>query len=186
MPCTHAGHAAAHRRAVLAATRARARRPRRRRAAASVSRNPANVPIAFDPPPTHATTTSGSAPPRISRHCAARLVADDALELAHHPRERMRADDRADAVVRRLDGRDPVAQRLVDRVLERRAARLDRDDLGAEQLHAPHVERLALDVDRAHEDGAVEPEQRGGGRGRDAVLAGARSRRSPAACPCGA
>ena len=36
-----------------------------------------------------------------------------------------------------------------------------RHDLGAEQLHAPHVERLALDVDRAHVDGAVEPEQRG-------------------------
>ena len=30
----------------------------------------------------------------------ARLVADDALELAHHPRVRVRADDRADAVVR--------------------------------------------------------------------------------------
>ena len=46
-----------------------------------------------------------------------------------------------------------------------------RHDLGAEQLHAPHVERLALDVDRAHVDGAAEPEQRGaGGRG-DAVLA---------------
>src|SRR5262249_38825128 len=50
----------------------------------------------------------------------ARLVADDALELAHHPRERMRADDGADAVVRRLDARDPVAQRLVDCVLQRR------------------------------------------------------------------
>ena len=34
----------------------------------------------------------------------------------------MRPDDRADAVVRGLDRRDPVAQRLVDRVLERRAA----------------------------------------------------------------
>ncbi len=32
-----------------------------------------------------------------------RLVTDDALELAHHPRVRMRAHHRAEAVVRRLD-----------------------------------------------------------------------------------
>ena len=76
----------------------------------------------------------------------------------------------------RLDARDPLAHRFVDRVLQRRAPRLDRHDLGAEQLHAPHVERLALDVDRTHVDGAVETEQRGGGRGRDTVLAGARLR----------
>ena len=54
-----------------------------------------------------------------------------------------------------------------------RAAAGDRDDLGAEQLHAEHVERLALDVDRAHEHEAVEAEQRGRGGGGDAVLAGA-------------
>src|SRR5215467_3630247 len=47
---------------------------------------------------------------------AARFVADDALELAHHPREGVRSDDRPDAVVRGVDGRHPVAQRLVDRV----------------------------------------------------------------------
>ena len=38
-------------------------------AAAEVSRKPANVPIAFEPPPTHATTRSGSVP-RIARHCS--------------------------------------------------------------------------------------------------------------------
>ena len=139
-----------------------------------MSRNPANVPIAFDPPPTQATTQIriGAAEDRAALR--ARLVADDALELAHHPRVRVRPDDRTDAVVRGLDRRDPVAQRLVDRVLERRAARLDGDDLRAEQLHPPDVERLALDVDRAHEHHAVEPEQRGRGRRRHAVLARAR------------
>ena len=50
----------------------------------------------------------------------------------------------------------------------------DRHDLGAEQLHAQDVQRLALDVDRAHEHLAVEPEQRARGGGRDAVLARAR------------
>ena len=49
----------------------------------------------------------------------------------------------------------------------------DGHDLGAEQLHAEHVERLALDVDRAHVHDAVEPEQRRRGGGGDAVLAGA-------------
>ena len=62
----------------------------------------------------------------------------------------------------------------------------DRDDLGAEQLHAPHVERLALDVDRAHVDDAAEPEQRGRGRGRDAVLTRAGLRDDASSCPCGA
>ena len=109
---------------------------------------------------------------------AARLVADDALELAHHPRERVRTHRRTEAVVRALDARDPVAHRFVHRVLQRRAPRLDRDDLGAEQLHAPHVERLALDVDRAHVDGAAEPEQRGRGRGRRRRAGPRRSPRS--------
>ena len=49
----------------------------------------------------------------------------------------------------------------------------DRDDLGAEQLHAEDVRLLPLDVHRAHVDDALEAEagaDRGGG---DAVLAGA-------------
>ena len=50
---------------------------------------------------------------------------------------------------------------------------VDRDDLGAEQPHPGDVEGLPLGVDLAHVDGAVEPEQGRGGRGGDAVLAGA-------------
>ena len=105
-------------------------------------------------------------------HLGARLLADDLLEVAHHGRERMRAGRRAEDVVGGLDGRHPVAQRLVDRVLERARAGRDRHDLGAEQAHPGDVERLALGVDLAHEDRALEAEQgRRGGR-RDAVLAG--------------
>ena len=78
--------------------------------------------MAFDPPPTHAVTTSGIAAVAARSALLARLVADDAVELAHHPRIRMRAHHRAQAVVRRLDGGDPVAHRFVDGVLQRAAA----------------------------------------------------------------
>ena len=94
-------------------------------------------------------------------------------EVADHARERVRAGGGAEEVGRVVDAGDPVAQRLVDGVLERGAAGLDRDHLGAEQLHPGDVERLAPGVDRAHVDGAVEAEVRRGGRAGDAVLAGA-------------
>ena len=51
------------------------------------------------------------------------LVAEHALEVAHDRRVGMRAHRRAEHVMGRLDVRDPVAHRLVDRVLERRASR---------------------------------------------------------------
>ena len=57
------------------------------------------------------------------RDLGRRLVADDALEVAHDRRVGVRAHRRPEDVVRRLDVRDPVAHRLVDRVLERRACR---------------------------------------------------------------
>ena len=63
--------------------------------------------------------------------------------------------------------------RLVDRVLEGRAAVADGDDLGAEQPHPGDVERLPPGVLLAHVDDALEAEQRRGRRGGDAVLAGA-------------
>ena len=68
---------------------------------------------------------------------------------------------------------DPVAHRLVDRVLQRAAAGVDARDLGAEQPHAEDVQRLALHVLGAHVDVALEAEQRAGRRRRDAVLPGA-------------
>ncbi len=54
---------------------------------------------------------------------------------------------------------------------KRSAAGERRPHLGAQQAHAEHVERLALHVDLAHVDDAVEPEQRSRGGGGDAVLA---------------
>ena len=99
------------------------------------------------------------------------LVADHPLQVADERRVGRRADGRADDVVGRRDVRDPVADRGADRLLERPRARFDRHHLGAEQLHPLDVRRLAADVLGAHVDDALEPEQRAGGRGGDAVLA---------------
>ena len=57
-------------------------------------------------------------------------------------------------------------------------------DLGAEQLHAGDVERLAAGVLLAHVDDALEAEQRRRGGGGDAVLAGAGLGDARASCPC--
>ena len=59
----------------------------------------------------------------------ARLLADHGLKIAHHRRIGMRAGSRADDVERVVHIRDPVAQRLVHRVLERARARRRRDAL---------------------------------------------------------
>jgi hypothetical protein len=101
----------------------------------------------------------------------ARLAADHRLQLAHDLGIRRRPDARADHVVGRLDVRDPVADRLARRLLERLRAELDGHDRGAHQVHALDVRSLAPHVLGAHEDDALEPEARARGRGRDAVLA---------------
>ncbi len=106
-------------------------------------------------------------------HLLARLDADDAVEVADHLGEGVRPGDGAEDVVGRLDVGDPVAEGLVDGVLERLAAVVDRHDRRAEQPHPGDVERLALGVLAAHVDDALEPEQRGRGGRRDAVLPGA-------------
>ena len=62
MPCTTPGHAAADGRA---AGRLHADQARR----AGSSAKPEKMPMALEPPPTQATTTSGS-PPVRARHCS--------------------------------------------------------------------------------------------------------------------
>ena len=134
--------------------------------------NRASSPIAFDPPPTQASARSGSRP-STANELRSRLVADPALQVADDRRVRVRTHRRAEDVVGRLDVRDPVAHRLVDRVLERGRARRHAAHLGAERAHPQDVGALALDVLGAHVDDARQVEQRAGGGGRDAVLAGA-------------
>ena len=65
--------------------------------------------MAFEPPPIAATRLSGSRPFRLE-HLRARLVADHALEVAHHHRIGVRAGRRADAVEGVGDVGHPVAQ----------------------------------------------------------------------------
>ena len=55
-------------------------------------------------------------------HLRPRLAADHPLEFAHHGRERMWPSGGAEQIMGCLEARRPVAQRLVDRVLERPAA----------------------------------------------------------------
>ena len=119
-----------------------------------------------------ATAASGRRP-SASCSCGLGFLADHRLEVAHHHRVRMRAGDGADEVIGVGDVGDPVAHRLVHRVLQRAGAGGDRFHLGTEQLHAEDVGGLALDVDGAHVDGAGQAEQRAHGGGGDAVLAGA-------------
>src|SRR3954451_18601183 len=82
----------------------------------------------------------------------------------------MRTEHRADDVVRRAHVCDPVADRFVDRVLERAAAARHRHDFRAEEAHAEDVELLPRHVHLAHVDDALQPEERAGGGGGDAVL----------------
>src|SRR4051794_21752957 len=49
----------------------------------------------------------------------ARFPADHPLELAHHDWEGMRARRRAKQIMGGLEARRPIAQRFVDRILER-------------------------------------------------------------------
>ena len=105
---------------------------------------------------------------------AAGLLADDRLEIPHHGRVRMRPGHGADDVVRVVNAGHPVAQRLVHGVLEGFGTGMHGHQLGAQELHAIHIERLALDILAAHVDLAGHS-QPGGDRGRGhAVLPGAR------------
>ena len=104
-------------------------------------------------------------------HLLARLAADHALEVADQLGIGVRAGGGADDVEGVVDVRDPVAQPLVHRVLQRLRAARHRADLGAEQLHAEHVGLLPLDVLGAHVDDAGQAEARADRGGGDAVLA---------------
>ena len=129
-------------------------------ATSASSRKARKIPMAFEPPPTQATTLAGQAP-LLGEHLLARLAADHRLQLGHDLRVGRRAGRRADDVVGVAHVGDPVADGLVEGVLERADARVDRAHLGAEHPHADHVEPLARHVDPAHVDAALQAEQRG-------------------------
>src|SRR5690348_4258227 len=101
----------------------------------------------------------------------ARFLADHFVEVAHDLGVGMRTQDGPEQVVRIVNVGDPIAHRLVDRVLERLAAGIDANYLRTEQPHSHHVEPLALHVFRAHVHRARKAEPRRYGCGRYAVLA---------------
>jgi hypothetical protein len=98
-------------------------------------------------------------------------MADHRLKVTHDHRVRVRADDRADDVVRSLQVRRPIADRLVGRVFQRARAGRHTDDSCAQQFHPKHVERLPRHVDLAHIDVALQAEHRRRRRRGHAVLA---------------
>ena len=59
------------------------------------------MPMALLPPPTQANTASGKRP-SASRIWRARFVADHAVKIAHHHGIRMRAERRAEQIMRGL------------------------------------------------------------------------------------
>src|SRR4051794_6881462 len=122
-------------------------------------------------PAAHARENPVREPVAALEQLRARLVADDALQVADDRRVRRRAHRRADDVVRVGDVRHPVADRLGHRLLERPRSRLHGDDARPEQLHPLHVGLLAADVLGPHVDDALDTEERAHGRRRDAVLA---------------
>ena len=113
---------------------------------------------------------------RRLQHLLARLAADHRLEVAHHHRVGVRADDAADDVVRVGDVRDPVADGLAHGLLERAGPRRHRPDLGAEYPHPVDVRLLAPHVLRAHVHHALHAQHRAHRRRGHAVHPRARLR----------
>ncbi len=106
-----------------------------------------------------------------AEHLRAGFLADHALEIADQFGIGVRAGGGADDVEGVMDVGDPIAQRLVHRVFQRRRAGGDRDHGRAEQLHPEHVGCLPRHIGRAHEDRAGQAEPRADRGGGDAVLA---------------
>ena len=92
------------------------------------------------------------------------------MEIPHHARVGVGSEHRTEHVVGRTDIGYPVAQRLVDGILERPSAGVDRHDFGSQQTHTLDIHPLPAHVLFAHVDHALESEKRCGARGRDAML----------------
>ncbi len=137
-----------------------------------------NMPIALLPPPTQANKRIRQTAFALQDFRAS-FFADHAMKIAHHHRIRMRAQRRAEQIIRRVNIRHPVAHGFADRVFQRAAAVGHADDFRAQQAHAKDVQPLPPHVLFAHVDGAVEAEQRAHRRRGDSMLARAGFRDDP-------
>ena len=159
------------------------RPPPPRPAGPSVSTNPAKVPGRVGAPAHAGHHHVGVGPAEQLAALGPGLVAHHPLELAHHVGEGVGTHHRAEAVVGVVHRGHPVAQGLVDRVLQGPAARGDRAHLGPQQLHAEDVQlpgaRCRPRPCRPRTPGRAAPR-----RWRWPPRAGRpRSRRSSGACP---
>ena len=109
-----------------------------------------------------------------------RFAPDHRLKVADHLRIRVGTGDRADHVKGVLGSGDPVADRLVHRILQRGGTALDCDHPAAQRDHAIDIGRLAFHVNRSHENIALHAEEGRHRRGADAVHPGAGLRDQPA------
>ena len=99
-------------------------------------------------------------------HLRPGLLADDRLEIPDNHGIGVRPAHGTQDIVGVAHVGDPIPDGLVHGVLQGAAARLHRDHLGPQQVHADDVEALAPDVFGAHVDVAFQPQQgrhRGGG-----------------------
>src|SRR6476660_9837557 len=98
------------------------------------------------------------------------LFSDNGLKLTHHRWIWRGPDDRADDVIAVVDIGHPIANRLTRCILQRSRSARHWNDLGAEEAHAVHVQRLAAHVLFTHVHDAVEAEPRAHRRRCDSVL----------------
>ena len=121
--------------------------------------------------PAHAGDHLVRQSPRQGQHLGAGLAGDAAVVLVDDGGEGVGAGRRAQQVVGGGEGRRPVAQRLVDGVLEGARPAGHGHHARAHELHALDVGRLAHHVGGAHVDGALQAQQGADHGGGGAVLA---------------
>jgi hypothetical protein len=97
----------------------------------SSPRKAVKSPMALHPPPTHATSVSGSFPPVSSLNCSFASRPDDGLEIADHHRERVGTDDGSDGVELRHRVLHVGAERGVHGLFEGLEAVRGGDDVGS-------------------------------------------------------
>ena len=116
---------------------------------------------------------------RLLQHLFPALSPNDRLEISHDGGERVGTDGAPDNVVRRAHVGDPVAQRLVHRVLQGAAPGLNATDFSAQNAHPEDVQLLPLHVHLTHVNDTGHAEESARRRCRDAMLPGPSLRNDP-------
>ena len=109
----------------------------------------------------------------LGQELLACLAANDALEVAHHHREGVGADHRADGVEVVLGVGEVFLKGAIDGFLERGGAARHGHQIAAQDAHLGDVGVFLFDIDLAHVDLAGDAHQCAGGGQCHAVLTGA-------------